>query len=225
MPKTVEILLKELRVQENGEIPEGEARNLLHVALAYPGPGHGLVSTTKVLKLRDNQTIDFAGGTDEATGERYSFTDRVLFKEAICGRCTLVVQLTAVQELSFLERVLQKVFGTAFQLAWAAVTKGVGNVFLGRVAESAAALHLGSLKTEDAVDVIGAASLDLDAAALPAPGAAATDAALDLKAPRAVVQMRARFNPNTHQPERVPHTLLAAGQVNGRLTLELRVVD
>ena len=216
--KLLEISLNKLRIEENGEVTRREGRNVLTASLIYPARGKRLVTTVKSLKLGDHQEVDFVGGKDPATGRRYTWADRILFKEEIVDHSLLVVQLTNVAVPAKLEKFLAGVFTTIFAGAWAAVSGGITNLVLATVMESAASAHLESLKVDgERLDVIGDGALDLDVAALPA------EAEIPLVVPCEVSVPRLVFGPNG-KVKREERLVLAAGAENGSVTLQIRVL-
>ncbi|HET9209107.1 MAG TPA: hypothetical protein VFR03_01850, partial [Thermoanaerobaculia bacterium] len=88
--RILEITLKSLTVQKNGEVTRQDGQNLLTVSLIYPGPGKPTVSTVKPLRLGEGTTLDF----DAAP---HTYADRILFKEEVVGPTLLVAQLTDVE--------------------------------------------------------------------------------------------------------------------------------
>ena len=109
--KVLEITLKSLTVQRNGEITRPEGRNLLTATLIYPGPGKPTVTTVKPLQLGEGTTVDF----DAAP---YTYADRILFKEEVIGPTLLVAHLTDVEVPTKVTKFMVGMFSTVFTAAW-----------------------------------------------------------------------------------------------------------
>jgi hypothetical protein len=209
--KVLEITLKSLTIQHNGEITRQDGHNLLTVSLIYPGPGKPTITTVKPLSLGEGMTVNF----DAAP---YTYADRILFKEEVIGPTLLVAQLTDVEVLSKFNKFMAGLFSTAFSAAWSAFAPGGGNLLLAAATHSVAALQLDTLKTTDGdrLYVIGRASLPIDTAqALPA-------GTVPLVVPADVKRDKFVFAPGSSQPIKKEQFILAAGQQNGSITFGIR---
>jgi hypothetical protein len=211
--KVLEITLKSLTIQHNGEITREEGRNLLTVTLIYPGPGRPTVTTVKPLRLGEGMTVNFEA-------EPFTYADRILFKEEVIGPTLLVVQLTDVEVPSRITRFVAGFFATAFRAAWDLLTPPGTNLILAAATHSVAALHLDTLKLDDGgqLYVIGRASLPIDAdQELPA-------GTVTLTVPADVTRDRFVFPPGSSQPIRKEQLVLKAGQQNGSITFGIRAL-
>jgi hypothetical protein len=114
---------------------------------------------------------------------------------------------------------LTGLFSSVFTAAVNMLAPGGSNLILAAATHSVAALELDSLKLSDGEQlyVIGAASLEIDPANLPA-----APVSLDLKVPRDVKRDIFVFPPGSSQPIRKGQLLLTAGQQNGSITFGIR---
>jgi hypothetical protein len=208
--KVLEITLKSLTVQHNGEITRPEGRNLLTATLIYPGPGKPTVTTVKPLQLGEGTTIDFEAAP-------YTYADRILFKEEVIGPTLLVVHLTDIEVPSRVTKFMVGMFSTLFTSAWGLAAPPGTNLILAAATHSVAALHLGSLKVDDErLYVIGRASLPID------PDQDLPAGPLPLTVPADVARDKFVFPPGSSQPSRKEQLVLKAGQQNGSITLGIR---
>lgn len=210
--RILEITLKSLTVQKNGEVTRQDGRNLLTVSLIYPCPGKPTVTTVKPLTLGENMTLNF----DAAS---HTYADRILFKEEVIGPTMLVVQLTDVEVPSKITKFLTGLFSSVFTAAVTMLAPGGSNLILAAATHSVAALELDSLKLPDGEQlyVIGAASLEiLPDAPLP------MDAILPLTVPRDVNRDKLVFKEGTSQAIRKEQFILKSGQQNGSITFGIR---
>jgi hypothetical protein len=208
--KVLEITLRSLRVERNGEITRPEGSNLLTATLIYPGPGKPTVTTVKPLQLGERTTVDF-------TAAPYTYAERILFKEEVVGPTLLVAQLTDVEVPSKVTKFMIGMFSTLFTAAWGLASPPGTNLILAAATHSVASLHLNTLRVDDErLYVIGQASLAIDAdQELPA-------ATLPLTVPADVVRDKYVFPPGSSQPTRKDQLVLKAGQQNGSITFGLR---
>jgi hypothetical protein len=209
--RTLEITLKSLTVQKNGEVTRQDGQNLLTVSLIYPCPGKPTVSTVKPLQLGEGTTLSF----DAAP---HTYADRILFKEEVVGPTLLVAQLTDVEVPSKTTKFMAGLFSSVFSAAMGMFAPGGSNLILAAATHSAAALELDSLRLDgDRLYVIGAASLEiLPDTQLP------LDAILTLTVPGDVDRDKFVFKEGTSQPVRKEQLILKAGQQNGSITFGIR---
>jgi hypothetical protein len=210
--RVLEITLKSLTVQKNGEVTRQDGQNLLTVSLIYPCPGKPTVTTTRPLALGEGTTIDY----DAAP---YTYANRILFKEEVVGSTMLVVQLTDVEVPSKVTKFMAGLFSSVFSAAVNVFAPGGSNLILAAATHSAAALELDALQLSDGEQlyVIGAASLEIDTANLPA-----NPVTLTLTVPRDVNRDKFVFPPGSSQPSRKEQFILKAGQQNGSITFGIR---
>lgn len=211
--RVLEITLKSLTVQKNGEVTRQGGQNLLTVSLIYPCPGKPTVTTARPLRLGEGETINF----DAAP---YTYANRVLFKEEVIGPTVLVVQLTDVEVLTKFDKFLAGLFTSVFSAAFTALAPGGSNLIFAAAANSVAALHLDTLRLSDSNErlyVIGAASQEiLPDSPLP------MDAILPLTVPSDVNRDKFVFKEGTSQAVRKEQLILKAGQQNGSITFGIR---
>lgn len=211
--RILEITLKSLTVQKNGEVTRQDGRNLLTVSLIYPCPGKPTVTTARPLRLGEETTINY----DAAP---YTYADRILFKEQVIGPTLLVVQLTDVEVPTKFDKFMAGLFSSVFSSALSVFAPGGSNLILAAATNSVAALHLNSLKLsgdDERLYVIGAASLEiLPDTALP------LDAILPLTVPSDVNRDKFVFAQGTNQPTKKEQLILKAGQQNGSITFGIR---
>lgn len=208
--RILEVTLRSLTVQKNGEVTRQDGQNLLSVSLIYPCPGKPTVTTVRPLRLGEGTTISF---------DAMPYKDRVLFKEEVIGPTALVVQLTDVEALTKFDKFLAGLFSSVFSAAFTALAPG-SNLIFAAAAHSVAALHLDTLRLSDGDErlyVIGAASQEiLPDSPLP------MDAILPLTVPRDVNRDKYVFQEGTSQAIRKEQFILQAGQQNGSITLGIR---
>ncbi len=210
--RVLEITLKSLTVQKNGEVTRQDGRNLLTASLIYPCPGKPTVTTVKPLALGEEMTLSF----DAAP---HTYADRIVFKEEVIGPTMLVAQLTDVEVPSKITKFLTGLFSSVFSAAVTMLAPGGSNLILAAATHSVAALELDSLKLEDGEQlyVIGAASLEiLPDAPLP------MDAIMPLTVPRDVNRPILVFKEGSGQAIRKEQLILEAGQQNGSITFGIR---
>jgi hypothetical protein len=221
MSKTIQILLKRLEVGENGEDANTTATTLLSVSLICPNPLTQQRSTVKSVKLADNANIDYAGGTNPATGQPYSFEDRVFFKETIQGRTALTVSLATVHKTSKFETLLGQIFGAVFGAAWKLLVGGITNVFANAAVEAVGSAHVKSFEAGDEKsNAIGDAVLEFDDGHIPS-----SPLRLPLTVPDDVFVKRLQGPAGGGAaPQQVSVKILAKGQNNGFIELEVTEV-
>jgi hypothetical protein len=208
--RILEITLKSLTVQKNGEVTRPDGQNQLTVSLIYPCPGKPTVTTTRPLTLGEGTTIDY----DAAS---YTYADRILFKEKVVGPTMLIVQLTDVEVPSKVTKFMTGVFSSVFSTAVSLFAPG-SNLILAAATHSAAALELDALQLDgEQLYVIGAASLEIDADKLPA-----NPVTLSLTVPRDVNRDKFVFPPGGGKPVKKEQFILTAGQQNGSITFGIR---
>ena len=210
--RILEITLKSLTVQKNGEVTRQDGRNLLTVSLIYPCPGKPTVTTVKPLALGEGMTLNF----DAAP---HTYADRIVFKEEVIGPTLLVAQLTDVEAPSQVTKFLTGLFSSVFSAAVNRLAPGGSNLILAAATHSVAALELDALRLDDGEQlyVIGAASLEiLPDAPLP------LDAIMPLTVPRDVNRDKFVFKEGTSQAIRKEQFILQAGQQNGSITFGIR---
>jgi hypothetical protein len=208
--RILEITLKSLTVQKNGEVTRPDGQNQLTVSLIYPCPGKPTVTTTRPLTLGEGTTIDY----DAAS---YTYADRILFKEKVVGPTMLVVQLTDVEVPSKVTKFMTGVFSSVFSTAVSLFAPG-SNLILAAATHSAAALELDALQLDgEQLYVIGAASLEIDSDKLPA-----NPVTLSLTVPRDVNRDKFVFPPGGGKPVKKEQFILKAGQQNGSITFGIR---
>jgi len=210
--RVLEITLKSLTVQKNGEVTRQDGQNLLTVSLIYPCPGKPTVSTVKPLRLGEGTTLNF----DAAP---YTYADRILFKEEVIGPTLLVAQLTDVEVPSRVTKFMTGLFSSVFSTALSVLAPGGSNLILAAATHSAAALELDSLRMSDGEQlyVIGATSLEiLPDTPLP------MDAIRPLVVPADVDRDKLVFKEGTSQAVRKEQFILKAGQQNGSITFGIR---
>jgi hypothetical protein len=208
--RILEITLKSLTVQKNGEVTRQDGRNLLTVSLIYPCPGKPTVTTVKSLALREGVTQNF---------ETASYADQILFKEEVIGPTLLVVQLTDVESPSRVTKFLTGLFSSVFSAALTTLAPGGSNLILAAAVHSAASLEIDSLRMsdDDRLYVIGSASLEiLPDTPLP------MDAIRILTVPGDVNREKSVFKEGTNQVIRKEQFILKAGQQNGSITFGIR---
>lgn len=208
--RILEITLKSLTVQKNGEVTRQDGRNLLTVSLIYPSPGKPMVTTVKSLALRGGETHNF---------ETASYADQILFKEEVVGPTLLVTQLTDVESPSRVTKFLTGLFSSVFSAALSTLAPGGSNLILAAAVNSAASLELDSLRMsdDDRLYVIGAASLEiLPDTPLP------MDAIRILTVPGDVNREKSIFKEGTSEVVRKEQFILKAGQQNGSITFGIR---
>ncbi len=164
MSQVVDVYLRKLSVKENGEAPKREAANLL-TGDTWPEetaktPG------IKVLRLRDDETIDFSKN-DRLTKEPFTKEQIFLLRRHLVAPVALNLTLATVDEVAPVEKFLAKVFKGAFKAAWTTLSTGIGNVLGAAIAGSAASFHLESMEAKEQVFVIGKGSLEIDPDSLP----------------------------------------------------------
>ncbi len=208
--KVLEITLKSLTVQRNGEITRPEGRNVLTVTLIYPGPGKPTVTTVKPLQLGEESTTNFEAAP-------YTYADRILFKEEVIGPTLLIAQLTDVEVPSRVTRFMVGMFSTLFTAAWGLAAPPGTNLILAAATHQVAALHLETLRVDDQqLYVIGRASLPID------PDGDLPAAPVPLIVPADVARDKFVFPPGGSQPIRKEQLVLKAGQQNGSITFGIR---
>jgi hypothetical protein len=210
--RVLEITLKSLTVQKNGEVTRQDGRNLLTVSLIYPCQGKPTVSTVKPLRLGEGTTLNF----DAAP---YTYADRILFKEEVIGPTLLIAQLTDVEVPSKVTKFMTGLFSSVFSAALNVFAPGGSNLILAAATHSAAALELDALRLADGEQlyVIGATSLEiLPDTPLP------MDAIRPLTVPGDVNRDIFVFPPGGSQPSRKEELILKAGQQNGSITFGIR---
>jgi hypothetical protein len=209
--RILEITLKSLTVQKNGEVTRPDGQNQLTVSLIYPCPGKPTVTTSRPLTLGEGTAIDY----DAAP---YTYADRILFKEEVMGPTMLVVQLTDVEVPSKVTKFMTGLFSSVFSTAVSLFAPG-SNLILAAATNSAAALELDALQLDggEQLYVIGAASLEIDSANLPA-----SPVTLTLTVPRDVNRDKFVFPPGSSKPIQKGQFILKAGQQNGSITFGIR---
>jgi hypothetical protein len=209
--RVLEITLRSLTVQKNGEVTRPDGRNQLTVSLIYPGPGRPAVTTSRPLKLGEGTTVHY-------DAPPHTYADRILFKEEVMGPTMLVVQLTDVEVPSKVTKFMTGLFSSVFSTAVSLFAPG-SNLILAAATHSAAALELDALKLADGEQlyVIGAASLEIDGASLPA-----NPVTLPLTVPRDVNREKFVFPPGSSKPVQKEQFILKAGQQNGSITFGIR---
>jgi hypothetical protein len=209
--RILEITLKSLTVQKNGEVTRPDGQNQLTVSLIYPCPGKPTLTTTRPLTLGEGTAIDY----DAAP---YTYADRILFKEEVMGPTMLVVQLTDVEVPSKVTKFMTGLFSSVFSTAVSLFAPG-SNLILAAATNSAAALELDALQLDgcEQLYVIGAASLEIDSANLPA-----SPVTLTLTVPRDVNRDKFVFPPGGGKPVKKEQFILKAGQQNGSITFGIR---
>jgi hypothetical protein len=225
--KIVEISLKSLMWKKNGEIRQSKkGNNVLTFELIYPAPGKSKVGTIKKLKLKAEGSIDFTGIKNTETGESYSFSDRIVFKEEIYGECALAVQLTNVLTSSGIKKLLKKLLKGLYNTVWGLITGSVTNVVVG-IPLDVVTSELEGIDTDsdDKVYNIGHASKDIHSNQFQAPGSS-HEIDLELKVPKDVIRNRYTHpDPNRMGGgELTPVTILHKGDSNGKLVLNVKVL-
>ncbi len=211
--RILEVTLKSLTVQKNGEVTRQDGHNLLTVSLIYPCPGKPTVTTARPVRLGEGTTINY----DAAP---YTYKDRILIKEEVIGPTVLVVQLTDVEVLTKFTKFLAGLFSSIFSAAFSVLAPGGSNLIFAAAASSTAALYLDTLRLSDSDErlyVIGGASLEIPPDA-PLP----MDAILPLTVPGDVKRDKYVFQEGTSQAIRKEQFILQAGQQNGSITLGIR---
>lgn len=209
--RILEVTLKSLTVQKNGEVTRQDGQNLLTVSLIYPCPGKPTVTTARPLRLGEGATINF---------DARPYRDRILFKEEVIGPTVLVVQLTDVEVLTKFDKFMAGLFSSIFSAAMTVFAPGASNLIFAAAANSTAALYLDTLRLSDSDErlyVIGAASQEIPPDA-PLP----MDAILPLTVPGDVNRDKFVFKEGTSQAIRKEQLVLQAGQQNGSITLGIR---
>lgn len=209
--RILEVTLRSLTVQKNGEVTRQDGHNLLTVSLIYPCPGKPTVTTARPVRLGEGTTINY---------DTMPYKDRILFKEEVIGPTVLVVQLTDVEVLTKFDKFLAGLFSSVFSAAFTALAPGGSNLIFAAAANSTAALYLDTLRlsgSDERLYVIGAASQEiLPDAPLP------MDAILPLTVPGDVDRDKYVFQEGTSQAIRKEQFILKAGQQNGSITLGIR---
>ncbi|MFL6263856.1 MAG: hypothetical protein ACJ76Y_29545 [Thermoanaerobaculia bacterium] len=210
--RILEITLRSLAVQKNGEVTRPDGQNQLTVSLIYPYPGKPTVTTSRPLTLGEGTAIDY----DAAP---YTYADRILLKEKVMGPTMLVVQLTDVEIPSKVTKFMTGLFSSVFSTAMGLFAPGGSNLILAAATHSAAALELDALQLAggEQLYVIGAASLEIDSANLPA-----NPVTLPLTVPRDVNRDKFVFPPGSGKPIKKEQLILKAGQQNGSITFGIR---
>lgn len=220
MPKTIEVLLKRVQITENGEDRVTDAATVLSVSLSYPNALTPTRSSVKALKLKDNSDIDFATARDPDTNLPYTYADRVIFKESIHGKTMLQVGMATVHKTSKLEKFLAGLFGAVFGAAWKLLVGGITNVIAGAAVETVGAAHVKTFEVDDEKsNPIGEGSVEFDENSIPA-----SPVSIQLVAPKDLVVDRLEFPQGSSQPKKVKVKLLAKGQKNGVVELEVNTI-
>jgi hypothetical protein len=225
--KFVEISLKSLKWEKNGEVDQSKkGNNILNFELIYPASGKSKVATIKKLKLKESGSIDFEGLKNADTGERYSFSERIVFKEEIYGEFALAVTLTDVLTSSGIKKFLGGIIKGIYNTLWGLITGSVDNIVLG-IPLSVVTSELEDLDTspDEKTYNIGKASRDINTDQLPSSGNS-QEIKMKLEAPEDVKR-------NLYTPpdkDRIgggtltPVTLLNKGDSNGELVLKVKVL-
>lgn len=108
------LTLEALTIPQNGSLAK-EVPATLSVALYYPRPGYPVLVTAKPLgSLADGHSTNYAA-PNPATGQPYTWPERILFKEEIEGEAFLLVHVkvgkTGLEK--FLDGLLKGLFGAA----------------------------------------------------------------------------------------------------------------
>ena len=209
--RILEITLKSLTVQKNGEVTRPDGQNQLTVSLIYPCPGKPALTTSRPLTLGEGTTIDYGAAP-------HTYADRIFFKEEVMGPTMLVVQLTDVEVPTKVTKFMAGLFSSVFSAAVNIFAPG-SNLILAAATHSAAALELDALRLDDGEQlyVIGAASLEIDSANLPA-----NPVTLTLTVPRDVNRDKFVFPPGSSKAVKKEQFILKAGQQNGSITFGIR---
>jgi len=224
--KIVEIMLHSLKVLENGDVKE-EGNNVLTVSLVYPSPGNPILSTVKTLKLKDrDEAINYETGTNPDTGQLFTYPDRILFKEEIYNETMIIVQLSAVQSLTGIEKFIGGLFKGMFKAVWGIVTGSISNVILGAGMGYVSSLHLDSINfdTDKSTGIIGKGCLSLKVAELPNGGQSKVYPPIKLTVPNDVNISYFTKGTAESPQRRETKRLLLKNTPNGAISLQINVL-
>ncbi len=147
----VQVLLKSVKIIENGKVEDVEGINGLSASLFYPKSGVPSVESVRTLRLRDRETLDF---TDKP------FIERLLFKQEIEGNTFLMVKISAIEKVTKFERAIHKLFGVVAIAAVGTIT-GIGVVLTAFVKSITSSVFEQS-EPKDAITIIGEGAMPID---------------------------------------------------------------
>lgn len=220
MAQNIEVILRTVSIQENGEDDVTTAATLLTTTLTYPNTQTSSLSTVKSMKVKDNTIIDFAGGQNPDTNKPYTYEDRIVFKATLVGRTSLQVAAATVHKTSKLEQLLVSVFGSVFTAAWKLLVGGITNVLVGAAVEAVGAAHVDTFQVADEhSNPIGAGFIEFDENNLPA-----SPVRIRLVATDNLSIDRFQFPIGGGQPQKVTVPILTKGADNGYVEFDVRAI-
>ncbi len=154
MTTVVQVLLKRVKVIENGEFePNVDGDNKLIATLFYPREGIPALTSMRSLELEDEVAFDYS---------TKPISERLLFKEVVRGSTMLEFSLTAIDAPSKFEKLFSKVVVGALKTAVGAIP-GAGKVLTAATTMAVDTLFDSNGNDEEKVTIIGKGALPITA--------------------------------------------------------------
>lgn len=138
-----QIMLKSIKVIENGTLEKEDGVNGFVATLYYPSVGKTAVVATRKISLRDNEDKVF---------ENEPYPKQILFKEEILKDAYLEVELTSIRKSSFLSKLFYKILNT---LTNEAIGKIPGSSIVSGVVKNTTDSLFEIIKPSDKLKIIG----------------------------------------------------------------------
>jgi hypothetical protein len=143
MSTPYQIMLKSIKVIENGTLKKEDGVNGFVATLYHPSVGKTAVVSTREISLRDNEEKVFVND---------SYPKQILFKEEILNNAYLEVELTSIRKSSFLSKIFYKMVNTLTNEAIQIIPGG--SIVSGLVKNTTESLF-DIIKPADKIEIIG----------------------------------------------------------------------
>jgi hypothetical protein len=213
--KTVEILLKEARLQENGTIKQQEGNNKIFVTLHNSGVPNATLVSSREAGFEDENKMEFA--------EEYKDKPELLtlFRAHLYSKGYVEVEITSIVKPTKAAKVLYKLLSG---VAGSAIGFIPGGDIVTAVAKIGSEAIFKTIKPEDDIQVIAHGRREIDPENLPA------EITIDLKVPQKVKMSKVTYTEATVQSKgkkirKYSEQELAKDMENGTITLLLKEVN